>query len=371
MGTSNYINLRWRIKGNAGSVDTQHSFVVTLILCAFRLRATILQIEENEDILVAEIDTLVREKSDFQQQSEELSSKCDLLSADVDDKARATSRLIQEKEKAENDLATQTEGHRRAIDEWHRKDTSSASEIARLLVELEQERAKSRENAHVKENESLRNELVRVRRENQKVTSLYDQCSLDKNQAEQDLDSAIQSLNQTKRDAKNQIAAGVQKLKQVEIETRTKLDTLQAKLDSAALMSLDAQEKVDELRKQLERSDARNALYEQNNGLSEVIRIQKQLEEDVRRRDFDLKRLNHALGVEKERCRALTKVRDWLKDKARLGPDFTFDDPEMKLALESEDYRLQSENAELSRQIESLEGSAVSLFSLVFVSIDS
>lgn len=69
-----------------------------------------------------------------------------------------------------------------------------------------------------------------------------------------------------------------------------------------------------------------------------------------------MKRLNQSLGVEKERCRELTKVRDWLKDKANLGPDFTFDDPEMKSALECNDYMLQSENAELSRQIESLEG---------------
>ena len=333
---------------------------------ACRLRATILEIEENEDILVTEIDTLVQEKSDLQQQSEELSSKCDLLSADVDDKARVTCRLLQEKEKAENDLAAQTEEHQRAVKEWHRKDTSSSSEIARLLVELELERAKSRENTHVKENESLRNELIRVRKENQKVTSLYDQCLLDKNQAEQDLDSAIQSLNQSKRDAKDQIAAGLQRLKLIEAETRTKLDTLQAKLDGATQMSFDAQEKVDDLRKQLECSDARNALYEQKNGLSEVIRMQKQLEEDVKRRDFDLKRLNHALGIEKERCRALTKVRDWLKDKANLGPDFTFDDPEMKSALECDDYRLRSENAELSRQIESLEGSAFSFASWAF-----
>ncbi len=325
-------------------------------LRACRLRATILEIEENEDILVAEIETLVREKSEFQRQSEELASKCDSLSADVDEKARIASQLLQEKEKAENDMTTQTEEHRRAVDEWHRKDASSASEIARLLVELEQERATSRENAHVKENESLRNELIRLRKENQKVTSLYDQCLLDKNQAERDLDSAIQSLNQSKREAKDQITSGLQKVMLVETEARTKLDALQAKLDNATHMSLDAQEKIDDLREQLERSDARNALYEKNNGLSEVIRIQKQLEEDLRRRDFDLKRVNHTLGVEKESCRALTKVRDWLKDKANLGPDFTFDDPEMKSALELEDYRLQSENAELSRQIESLEG---------------
>ena len=46
-----------------------------------RLRATVLEIEENEDTLVNEIDTLVREKSKFQiqEQSEELSSKCDAL----------------------------------------------------------------------------------------------------------------------------------------------------------------------------------------------------------------------------------------------------------------------------------------------------
>jgi hypothetical protein len=57
-----------------------------------------------------------------------------------------------------------------------------------------------------------------------------------------------------------------------------------------------------------------------------------------------------------DKCRALAKACDWLKEKANLGPEFMFDNEEIRSALDIEDSRLQSENAELSRQIESLEG---------------
>ena len=97
-------------------------------------------------------------------------------------------------------------------------------------------------------------------------------------------------------------------------------------------------------------------MYEQKNGLAEVVRLQKQLEADVRRRDYDLKRLNLTLGVEVDKRRALTKACDWLKEKANLGAEFMFDEEEIRTALDREDSWLQSENAELSHQIESLEG---------------
>lgn len=329
-----------------------------------RLRDTVLEIEENEDILVNEIDTLVSEKSKFQGQSEDLSSKCDALYADFDEKARVNSQLLQEKEKAQNDLATHSEEYRRDLEEWKRKDSASSSEITRLLTELEQERSKQKESAYVKENESFRKELVKVRKENQKLNLMYDQCLLDKNQAERDLDSAIQALNQSKRNAKEQIALALRKEKISSSEARKKLERANTKLDSGMQMRLDAEEQAEDLRKQLERSEARNASYEKNHGLTEAIRCQRQLETDIRRRDYDLKRLNHTLGVEMNKCRVLSKACDWLKEKANFGPDFMFDDAEIKSALKREDSRLQSENAELSRQIEAIEGEYSHYFSI-------
>jgi hypothetical protein len=321
-----------------------------------RLRDSILQIEENDDILVNEIETLVQQKSDFQQQSEELTSKCDSLQADLDEKARTISKLLHEKDKAESDLSTRGEEYRRDTEEWQRKDAASKSEIARLLSELEQDRAKHKDSGYVKENEAFRTELMQIRQEKQMLHSMHDQCLLDNNQAERDLDEAIQALNQSKRDAKEQTASALLREKLNATQANAKIEKTNAKLESATQRCLDAEEKIENLRNQLRCSEERNILYEKNNGLAEVVRLQKQLEADVRRRDYDLKRLNHALGVEMDKRRALTKACDWLKEKANLGPEFMFDNEEIRTALDIDDSRLQSENAELSRQIETLEG---------------
>jgi len=77
-----------------------------------------------------------------------------------------------------------------------------------------------------------------------------------------------------------------------------------------------------------------------------------------------LKRLNNQLGIEIEKRRVVSKACDWLKEKASLGPsDFVFDDEEIKAAMIGEDNHLKSENAELSRQIEALEGERTKLLS--------
>ncbi len=62
-----------------------------------------------------------------------------------------------------------------------RRDAGSRSEITRLLTELEQERTKHKDLAHVKENEALRKELAKGRRDNQKLLRDKDQCLGDKN----------------------------------------------------------------------------------------------------------------------------------------------------------------------------------------------
>ena len=313
-----------------------------------------------------EIETLIRQKSDYQQQSEQSTSKCDKLHADIDEKARTISALQHEKEIAESDLLTSGEEYRNNLVEWQRKDAANKSEITRLLSELEQERAKHKESALVKENDAFRKELTQIRKENQRLNSLHDRCLMDKNQAERDLDEAIQALSQSKRDAQEHIASKLLKEKADTTQANAKVDIANAKLESATQRCLDAEEKLEHLRNQLRCSNERNALYEKNNGLVEVVCSLKQLEADVRRRDYDLKRLNHALGVEMDKRRALSKACDWLKEKADVGPDFTFDDEEIKTALECEDSRLQSENAELSRQIESLEGVSFCFLFLLF-----
>lgn len=82
-----------------------------MLITSCRLRAVIVEIEENEDILVGEIETLVKEKSDFQQRSDDLSSKCDSLFAELDESTRASSDLLQEKTALQGKLEAERLSH--------------------------------------------------------------------------------------------------------------------------------------------------------------------------------------------------------------------------------------------------------------------
>jgi hypothetical protein len=271
---------------------------------------------------------------------------------------------MQAKEKAENELETQQLLHSKCQEEWQRKDAASRSELTRILTDLEQERIKHKESAHIKENEAFRKELSKIRREKQKLLLLHDQCLRDKNQAERDLDSAINALNESKRNAKEQIASERRNERVSSKEANAKLDTAQEKEKAAKRASLDIAEQLGDVQIQFERSEERNSSYEKKHGLTEAIRCQKQLEVDIRRRDYDLKCLNKTLGATMDKYRALNKACDWLKEKANLGPDFMFDNEEIKLALTLEDNSLKCENAELSRQIAALEGERLYYFNL-------
>ena len=329
---------------------------IFLFYIDFRLRSTITEVEEDQDILVNEIDTLVNEHTTLKEQNEELSTKCDALYADLDEKARTNAKLLEENERAHSELEDEKAAFNKAVADLERKDKANRAEITRLLLELERERDKHRESAYVKENDAFRVELTKIRGNNKRLQKQYDVCQHDKNQAERDLDSAIQALNESKRNAKDQASAFARKERSALSDSEGKLEAINRKLDGELQRYQDAEQQLDDLRTHLEQSEARNASYEKNHGLTEAIHHQKSLEADIRRRDFDIKRLNHTLGEELDKRRELSKACDWLKEKANVGQDFEYDDQVIKSALEREDNRLRSENVELSRQIKSLEG---------------
>jgi len=324
-----------------------------------RLTATLLELEENEDILVNEIDILASEKSKYQGQSEELAAKCDTLYADIHEKVLQIEHTLNEREQAENTLAREREVYTREAEEAKQKEAVASLECARLATELAHERSKQREFEYVKQNQSFKRELVFVRKENANLHSLYDQCLLDKNLAEKDLDSAIQALNHSKRHAKEEVAASLRQERVAATEANAKLERERAKIEGVTKKCLDTEEKLEDLRSQLEHAEARNAEYEQKNGLTQAVQRQKQLEADIRRRDHDLKKTNFKLGQEIEKSRVLAKGIEWLKEKADYDPQHKFDDEEIKLALKREDSILQSHNEELSRQIEAIEGKSL------------
>lgn len=233
--------------------------------------------------------------------------------------------------------------------------------MSKLEDELKRERIRYEELIQGKEYEANKKELIKLKQENQRIFAAYNQCLVDKNQAERDLDSTIRALHQSKMKEKEQTALAVRKEHATSTELKTKLTKALQHEDSLKTRCTDLEEQLEQVQNQLERSDERNSWYESNHGLTDAVRYQKRLEADIRRRDYDLKQLNHQLGMEIDRRRALSKACELLKEK--VEQDFDFDDAEIEMAILCEDNRVQSENTELSRQVEALEGERTKLLS--------
>lgn len=322
-----------------------------------RLRTTIIEIEENEDILVNEIDALVKEKSLYQERCEDLVSKSDTLYADLDEKARINSDLVEEKKQLQRELEYEKLAHAESI----QQNDDCRLEITKLKQQIERGKKKLETILNGQEYELNKIELDKARHENQRLLSALNQCMKDKNQSERDLDSAIHALNESKLRVREEVALAARKEKAVATELREELDKAEKKEKDLLLRLSDLGEQLDDLHKQFDNLEAQNSRYEENHGLSEVVRHQKRLEADLRRRDYDLKHLNEKLGVEIENRRALAKAVQLLKVKANLTSDFKFDDEEIQSALLREDNQLKSENAELSRQVDALEGNLANM----------
>ena len=313
-----------------------------------RLRGTIHEIEENEEILVSEIDALVQEKSEYQESANILSAKCDSLYQKIDEQTRVQTELLNEKNKLDLEISAYSKSE--AV--WKKRDADCRLEIAKLKEELESERRKN----HNEEYEAGRMELAKLKHEHHRLLASYQQCIKGKNQAEVDVDSAIHALNESKANVKEEVAFAVRKEREASAELKRQLKRAEDKEKSLIARCHDLEEQVSDIHNQLENSEQRNSKYEENHGLSEAVRHQKKLETDLRRRDYDIKHLNKKLSLEIEHRRVLSKAVELLKEKASLGADFEFDDEEIEAALLLEDNKYKCENAELMRQVDALEG---------------
>jgi DNA repair exonuclease SbcCD ATPase subunit len=312
------------------------------------LRATIREIEENEDILVNEIDTLVQQKSSYQEHSEELSSKCDELYAELDEKTRVNVELSERNTKLQCDLEAEKEALVICESTWKKRHADAMLEVTKLEEQLEKEMVR----LHGKEYETNKIQLSKVQQENQRLISSFQQCVNEKNQAERDLDSAIRALNQSKTNLKEEVALGTRKERMISAKLRRELDKAGEMEKSLVTKCSDLEQQLDDANYRLDKLEQRNSMYEANHGLSEAVCHQQKLEADLRRRDYDIKELNEKLSLEIERRRVLAKTVESIREKG--GCDQINED-EIKSALHSEDNVLRSENTELIRQVESLE----------------
>jgi len=299
-----------------------------------RLRASVIEMERNEDVLVNEIDTLVLEKSKYQDKSDELSAKVDSLSAKNDEMRRHLADVKQDN----NNLL--------------RKEKAAMQQISKLATELENERSKAH---HL--------DLAAMKKENECLRASHDLCVADKHAAERDLDHLIQALHQAKCNEKEAIAAAVRKERAGVVKAQMDIDGLKQRESDLTQQCDDLVRKLETIQKQLDKAKEKNSLYEKGHGLENAIRYQTKLEADIRRRDFDLKKMEENYCIQKDKCLVLTKACDILKQKANLGPDFLFDEEEINVVLKCEENALKSENSELLRQLQWLEGERNDLLS--------
>lgn len=318
-----------------------------------RLREAVRDLEGNEDVLCSEVDKLAEEKSEYQQRNEELSAKCDSLYAELDEKTKVNADLIEERDILQKDLEKEKAVHAKAEAEWAKRDTDYRLKTSKLEEALELERSKESN----KELEASKIALAEFKHEHRHLLRVHEQCLIDKNQAEQDLDSTIKALNEYKSNVKEELAQVSRKEHSVSAELKRQLIRADQKEKSIALRCNDLEQQLEDVPKRLENSEQRNSKYERNHGLSEAVRYQKKLEADLLRRDYDIKQVNQKLSLEIEHRRALQKAVSLLKERVDgNSSDFELDDEDIQAALKREDNALQSENNELVRQVEHLEG---------------
>ncbi|EJK68819.1 hypothetical protein THAOC_09972 [Thalassiosira oceanica] len=173
------------------------------------LRLVVHELEENEDIVLSELDTLVDEKAFYQAKAEEYEAKYDESIAEVGERAQESAIHSAKAAKAKEDLDSERIEWSAKESEWKQTDSANKAEIARLLTALEEERAKRNETLCARENSRLKTELANEKRAHGRLKSLYSQAVDDRASAERDVDSAVDALHSTRRGVKETIASVV------------------------------------------------------------------------------------------------------------------------------------------------------------------
>lgn len=309
------------------------------------------------------MDTLVDEKAFYQAKAEEYEAKYDESIAEVGERAQESAIHSAKAAKAKEDLDSERIEWSAKESEWKQTDSANKAEIARLLTALEEERAKRNETLCARENSRLKTELANEKRAHGRLKSLYSQAVDDRASAERDVDSAVDALHSTRRGVKETIASVVREGNASRATVDRELTLSRKRETSLRCRCQDLDHQLDDVRDQLLHSEARNAAYERDHGLTETVRHQKKLEADLRRGQYDFQRLKSQMADECETKRVLAKALGRLKDVAANDLDFDYSDA--KAALEREDNTLKGENRELRRQIDSLEDERNKLLALL------
>ena len=174
-----------------------------------------------------------------------------------------------------------------------------------------------------------------------------------------DIDSACVALEEAKNEKEKAVQEVIVNEAKVAEQLRQQEEAFNLKEDAVYVKCSDMEKQLTQLRDQLHICEERNSWYEDGFGISDAVRYQKKLEADIRRREFDRKRLLVDLGKKDDQIVLLVKT--FQRFKNNTGDTMQFDEEELKAASGIEESGLHGQNRELIKQVQSLEEERISL----------
>lgn len=240
-----------------------------------------------------------------------------------------------------------------------------SSEVEELKRELEKERRRNKDidlkaalsfGKSIDENQML--QLDELKAELKIVSIRAERYESENKQLQRDIDCACIALQEAKLEKSEQLFETESKLSAVSQKAHEQMKNMASKVEEWKAKAKDLEEELNNIQAKLQTSEERNAWYERENCLTDVIRRQKQLEVDVRRRDMDRKKLLLEIGRKDDKISLLVKTCEVLKTKIVSVEDdnLPIDDDELRAILKLDESSLHAQNKELAHQIDQLEG---------------
>lgn len=326
------------------------------------LRNTIKELESNEQDLIVEVETLASEKANLEHDAIKLKLKLESL-------VKSSSSYDNDKVELLNQLKDATKKQNQLQNELGQAQEDYENELSHLDVKLRKMRkekyaAEERMSLSyaAKKQRSLQDELETLRKDIHYQNQQFQRCMADKKRAERELQSNREAFLDAEITHTDEIQDAIEKERLKVKQLSVRLESATKKENDMVALCLDLESERDEAKLRLRNSDERNSWYERRHGLVDAVRYQKKLEAKLHLHDQSAKTFEARIQKEVDNRRCLQNICDIIKEKAGISDnDPIFDKEKVRLAMESHEDQLKSENAELKKQIANLQDNRLSL----------
>lgn len=251
------------------------------------------------------------------------------------------------------------------IDE-HKKRYDKEKKALNLLLEKERQRVGelqeslkiTRETSVVGNLEDKLADLEDLRR-NDRTVILELRQQLE--QREMDLESVMEQHVNIKEVVSRAVNDALADEKRLRTDLKDEIKSLKERLADQRALIRDFEHRYAVVESDLAEAEAWKSRYEAGAGLQDVIKFQKKLKADLKRRDADNIKLRDQLNDQIEACGKLNAACQRLKQELGKPIDFEFDDLELEDQMKGEAAAANAVIAQLEQQIDDLEEERVRL----------